>query len=187
MFKTIGNLGQVDYFKKTVKEFVTHIFIYAGTCKCKSGYGRGPDGECIVMSLRDTAQNTFPDGFTEKIITLVNSTSMMSKKHLVVSAESKQVMLPDSEVSLTASVSPMPREGSEKYQYEWTSLQQPDGSSAVKHQNGETLQLSKLSEGLYTFKVRVAVSTVKYQSRCMSTCVRLPFPGRTCTVRRSLT
>lgn len=41
----------------------------------------------------------------------------------------------------------------EKFQFEWTSLQQPDGSTAVKHQNGGQLQLSKLSEGLYTFKV----------------------------------
>lgn len=90
---------------------------------------------------------------TEKIDNLSNITD--TKKELKVIAENKEVKLPKNEVSLTATVNPPPGED-EKYQYEWTSLQQPEGSSAVKHQNGETLQLSKLNEGLYTFKVSAA-------------------------------
>lgn len=60
--------------------------------------------------------------------------------------------LPKDEVTLVATVGSTAGD-EEKYQYEWTSLQQPEGSTAVKHQNGGQLQLSKLSEGLYTFKV----------------------------------
>lgn len=40
-----------------------------------------------------------------------------------------------------------------KYQYEWTSLLQPEGSTAVKHQNDNELHLEKLSEGTYAFRV----------------------------------
>lgn len=76
----------------------------------------------------------------------------ISKKQLIVTAESKEVKSPTSEVSIKAFVDPPAPEGV-KYQYDWTSLQQPQGSSAVKHQNGDQMQLSKLSEGLYTFKV----------------------------------
>lgn len=82
-------------------------------------------------------------------------------------AESKEVTLPTDEVTLVASVvtqsQPVGNNNNDdtadddKYQFEWTSLQQPDGSTAVKHQNGGQLQLSKLSEGLYTFKVGITV------------------------------
>lgn len=64
--------------------------------------------------------------------------------------------LPKDEVTLVASVAS--DDDAEKYQFEWTSLQQPDGSTAVKHQNGGQLQLSKLSEGLYTFRVSASTA-----------------------------
>lgn len=80
----------------------------------------------------------------------VNTT--VTRRKLTVSTENKIVRLPTNEVSLTASVSPPPGED-EKYLYEWTSLHQPEGSGAIKQQNSEQLLLSKMSEGLYTFKV----------------------------------
>lgn len=126
-----------------------------GTCKCKPGFFRNTEGYCIHPPLNfkdEVAVNAPPDGFTEHIINLGNA-STDTKKHLTVTAENKVVRLPTSNVNLTASVSPPPGED-EKYQYEWTSLHQPEGSGAVKHQANEGLQLSKLSEGLYTFKVR---------------------------------
>lgn len=104
----------------------------------------------INLNLKDEAVNGFADVLTDRIINLSNTTEV--KKKLKVTAENKEVKLPKNEVSLTASVTPPPAED-EKYQYEWTSLHQPEGSSAVKHQNGEELQLTKLTEGLYTFKV----------------------------------
>ncbi|KAK9743988.1 hypothetical protein QE152_g8208 [Popillia japonica] len=127
-----------------------------GTCKCKVGYIRGADGECLSMDIKDAAINGLTDSLTEKILNLSSTTLSTTRKHLNVITESKIIKLPDSEVSLTASVSPPPREDEGKYQYEWTSLHQPEGSAAVKHQNGETLELTKLSEGLYTFKVAVS-------------------------------
>ena len=124
-----------------------------GTCKCKLGYLRNAEGECEQ-----------PDNFTEKILRMQNITSEPTKAKLVVTSESKVVRLPDSEVSLTVSVSPSsPDEKDVQYQYEWTALTQPPGSLAVKHQNGETLQLTKLSEGLYTFKVSGLVISKKEQ------------------------
>lgn len=123
----------------------------AGTCRCKVGFIRNGSGHCMidVTFKDDVAINGMPDSITEQIITLSNVTT---KKQLVVIAENKEVKLPVSEVSLMASVSPPPT-SDEKYQYEWTSLHQPEGSSAVKQQNSEQLKLTKLSEGLYTFKV----------------------------------
>lgn len=73
------------------------------------------------------------------------------RQQLIVTAESKEVRLPENEVNLVASVSP--EDSDEKYQFEWTSLHQPEGSTAVKHQNGGQLHLEKLTEGVYSFKV----------------------------------
>jgi len=46
----------------------------------------------------------------------------------------------------------------EHYTYEWTALAQPEGvnSGIMSDQNGETLKLSHLIEGLYMFKVSVS-------------------------------
>jgi hypothetical protein len=46
----------------------------------------------------------------------------------------------------------------EHYKYEWTFLAQPEGvnSGIMNDQNGETLKLSHLIEGLYMFKVSVS-------------------------------
>lgn len=96
-------------------------------------------------------------GLTDSAILVPNggNATVITKKQLTITAESKEVKLPNDEVTLVASVAPSEPGDEEKYQFEWTSLQQPDGSTAVKHQNGGQLQLSKLSEGLYTFKVRI--------------------------------
>lgn len=63
-----------------------------------------------------------------------------------------QVKLPENEVTLVVQTQPQ-EDPDNKYQYEWTSLYQPDGSTAVKHQNDNQLHLEKLSEGVYGFKV----------------------------------
>lgn len=97
-------------------------------------------------------------GLTDSAIILPSNTSVVTtttKKQLTITVESKEVKLPNDEVTLVASVSPSEPGDEEKLQFEWNSLQQPDGSTAVKHQNGGKLQLSKLSVGLYTFKVGV--------------------------------
>lgn len=138
----------------------------AGTCKCKvisnfpptfsphnkfcayfqDTYERNLDGDCVAV--------TEMRGLTDSAIILPSSSNTTTtKKQLTITAESKEVKLPNDEVKLVASVSPLEAGDEDKLQFEWTSLEQPDGSTAVKHQNGGQLQLSKLSEGLYTFKV----------------------------------
>lgn len=114
----------------------------AGTCKCKSLYRRNWDGVCMFDV------NNMSEG-------LLNTNISDTKKHLTVTAESKEVKFPISEVTINAYVTPPAPDGV-KYQYDWISLQQPAGSAAVKHQNGEEMHLSKLSEGLFTFKVSVS-------------------------------
>lgn len=95
-------------------------------------------------------------GLTDSAILLPTNTSVVTRKQLTIAVDSKVVKLPKDEVTLVASVSPLEPGDEDKLQFEWTSLQQPDGSTAVKHQNGGQLQLSKLSEGLYTFKVVIS-------------------------------
>ena len=130
----------------------------AGTCSCKPGYIRNHSGDCILVDLKDVGLHSSSEMLTERILDATNKSVPVTRKHLTVSAENKVVKLPDNEVTLIASVAPDDSNEEEKYQYEWTSLQQPDGSTAVKHQNGGQLQLSKLVEGLYTFKVTVSNS-----------------------------
>ncbi|XP_069674708.1 dyslexia-associated protein KIAA0319-like protein isoform X2 [Periplaneta americana] len=83
-------------------------------------------------------------------------TSSRPIKQLVVSAISKEVRLPENEVTLLAFTVPAEQPG-EHYKYEWTLLSQPEGvnSGTMNDQNGETLKLSHLIEGLYVFKVSV--------------------------------
>ncbi|KAL3274510.1 hypothetical protein HHI36_015893 [Cryptolaemus montrouzieri] len=129
-----------------------------GTCECKMNYVRNHQGTCVLSSVDNVNDHSISNMLTDRIVEVTtNRTIPVTRKQLIVSAESKEVKLPENEVTLIANVAP--EESDEKYQYEWNSLQQPDGSTAVKHQNGGNLQLTKLSEGLYTFKVSVSTTT----------------------------
>lgn len=130
----------------------------AGTCKCKFGYIRNQQGDCVMVDLKDIGLHPVDDMLTDRIIDITNKSTPVSRKHLTITSINKVVKLPSNEVTLTVNVTPGDENQEEKYQYEWTSLQQPEGSSAVKHQNGGSLQLSALVEGLYTFKVTVSNS-----------------------------
>ncbi|KAF7265718.1 hypothetical protein GWI33_020801 [Rhynchophorus ferrugineus] len=127
-----------------------------GICECKPGYIRQESGLCMSEDLKDI---TLPDIITERILDLtINKSAPVTKKHLTVLAESKEVKLPDNEVTLIATT--LEKEDPDnKYQYEWTSLHQPDGSTAVKHQNEAQLHLEKLSEGTYEFRVSASTPT----------------------------
>lgn len=114
----------------------------AGTCRCKEHYIRNSDGICTQSA-------------TTEATSAVASSTQITKRKLKVAVENAEIQLPQSEVNLKAFATPEPQEN-EKYNYDWTSLNQPEGSSAIKKQNGDELQLTKLSEGLYTFKVNVS-------------------------------
>lgn len=77
-------------------------------------------------------------------------------KELVVSAgKSVQITLPKNEVQLNAFVLPEPESG-ETYTYDWQLITHPtDYSGEVERKHSQSLQLSKLTPGLYEFKVTV--------------------------------
>lgn len=77
-------------------------------------------------------------------------------KQLLVSAVSKEVRLPENEVTLSAYTVPA-EQGNQHYNYAWSLLSQPEGhTGTMTDQNRITVKLSNLSEGLYTFKVAVS-------------------------------
>ncbi|KAL0116040.1 hypothetical protein PUN28_011119 [Cardiocondyla obscurior] len=127
----------------------------AGTCQCSSGFKRNIAGTCIMMEEIDAEL-----GVTEetKIPTVKDiSTSIKpTMKQLLVSAVSKEVRLPENEVTLSAYTVPAER-GNQRYNYAWSLLNQPEGhTGTMTDQNRVTVKLSNLSEGLYTFKVAVS-------------------------------
>lgn len=92
-----------------------------------------------------------------KVPTVKDSVSIKpTMKQLLVSAVSKEVRLPENEVTLSAYTVPAER-GNQHYNYAWSLLNQPEGhTGTMTDQNRVTVKLSNLSEGLYTFKVAVS-------------------------------
>ncbi|XP_072383084.1 dyslexia-associated protein KIAA0319-like protein [Diabrotica undecimpunctata] len=131
-----------------------HAKTNSGTCQCLDGFIRGPKGDCLLMLPEEASVRGRPSLLTDRILeveTTTNKSLPVTRKVLIVQAASKEVRLPVDEVTLDATVV---SDKDDKYQYEWTSLQQPDGSTAVvKHQNEGQLRLEKLTEGVYSFKV----------------------------------
>lgn len=85
-----------------------------------------------------------------------NTSIKPTMKQLLVSAVSKEVRLPENEVTLSAYTVPAER-GNQHYNYAWSLLSQPEGhTGTMTDQNRVTVKLSNLSEGLYTFKVAVS-------------------------------
>ncbi|XP_048355999.1 dyslexia-associated protein KIAA0319-like protein homolog isoform X2 [Sphaerodactylus townsendi] len=77
------------------------------------------------------------------------------KKLAVSAGDSVQVTLPKSEVELNAYVLPPPTEGS-TYSYDWRLITHPtDYSGEMEGKHSQILKLSKLTVGLYEFKVIV--------------------------------
>ncbi|XP_060521492.1 dyslexia-associated protein KIAA0319 homolog [Cylas formicarius] len=135
-----------------------------GFCECKPGFVRGDEGICATIELSDVNLNGLPDIITEKILDLsTNKSAPVTRKHISIVVESKTVRLPENEVTLTVNTVPA-EDPNDKYQYEWTSLYQPEASTAVKHQNGAQLHLEKLMEGVYGFKVSVSTPSAYGES-----------------------
>ncbi|NXI00200.1 K0319 protein, partial [Pachycephala philippinensis] len=85
------------------------------------------------------------------------ATAAKAVKELTVSAgDNIQVMLPKNEVELNAFAVPPPSTET-AYTYEWSLISHPaDYSGEMEHRHSQTLKLSHLSVGLYTFKVTVS-------------------------------
>lgn len=93
----------------------------------------------------------------KKILVESESQKPPEIKHLVVSVLSKTLRLPENEATLSAYTVPADDTG-RSYQYEWSLISKTQGSGqtvSMNDQNGSTLKLSNLVEGLYMFKVTV--------------------------------
>ncbi|XP_063227382.1 dyslexia-associated protein KIAA0319-like protein isoform X2 [Bacillus rossius redtenbacheri] len=147
----------------------------SGLCRCDPGYSRNASGTCVLDGNKVAADmqdvklpaalptesssevtKLYSEGDLNGQTVAVETSSTKPLKKLVVSAVPKEVRLPENAVTLSAYTVPAEQSG-EHYKYEWTLMSQPEGGSSgtMNDQNGGTLKLSNLIEGLYTFKVSV--------------------------------
>lgn len=136
-------------------------------CTCQPGYGRNALNIC-VPSIGNSSDFPKPPKLTSTIISPLGNVKLQVSSSqteevsptptpneiITVSVISKQVRLPEDEVTLSAFT--VPAETSDTYNYKWELLTQPNGSTnTVVEKNGGRLKLKNLTEGLYTFKVTV--------------------------------
>ena len=123
-----------------------------GICECAIGFKRNIAGICTLVEDIELGVTAQAKAENEKD----SNTSMKPTiKQLLVSAVSKEVRLPENEVTLSAYTVPAEQEN-EHYNYVWSLLSQPEShTGTMTDQNRMTVKLSNLSEGLYTFKVTV--------------------------------
>ncbi|XP_072944852.1 dyslexia-associated protein KIAA0319 [Epargyreus clarus] len=134
-----------------------------GICKCNLGYEENSQGGCVQMMRPFSKGPTVPmesmkkgqDLISEsKADSLIDKTS--PKQNLTVSILSKEVQLPDNQVTLAAYTIPDEKSTSSHYNYVWTLVDQPKGGfTGNMNQNGATVTLTDLTEGQYRFKVTV--------------------------------
>lgn len=129
-----------------------------GICNCEESYVRNESEQCVRLSdqmLKDVNLEFDPkldvDGTASK------SSTVSSVKKLTVSVVSKTVRLPEQEVTLAAYTIPDEKSSGDTYKYLWSLISQPSGdvNGIMSDQTKDNIKLSKLSEGLYRFKVIV--------------------------------
>lgn len=135
---------------------VKHGETDVGTCQCPLGFKRNIAGTCIMIDEIDAAELGVTQQTKVPTVKDINTSIKPTMKQLLVSAVSKEVRLPENEVTLSAYTVPAER-GNQHYNYAWSLLSQPEGHTGIMtDQNRVTVKLSNLSEGLYTFKVAVS-------------------------------
>lgn len=126
-----------------------------GLCKCRQGFYRYKH-KCIARSVivpivpASFPESSVPQKFTDGE---EDNQSEPEKTKLLVTVESKNIQLPENEASLTAIVDP----DIEAYTYLWSLVDKPenDRNGTITDQTRKTVRVSKLSEGLYRFKLTV--------------------------------
>ncbi|XP_030385510.1 dyslexia-associated protein KIAA0319 [Scaptodrosophila lebanonensis] len=143
-----------------------------GICSCLHGYVRNKLRKCVLQPMPYTAylgsNEATPqersEGASSENVPQISpaqenskSTATASSKDIVVSVMSKEVRLPEQEVTLAAFTVPDEQTSGTKYKYLWTLITQPKGpmNGTISDQSKPKVKLSNLSEGLYTFKVTV--------------------------------
>ncbi|XP_032664375.1 dyslexia-associated protein KIAA0319-like protein [Odontomachus brunneus] len=134
---------------------VKHDNTDVGTCQCPLGFRRNIAGICTIIDEIENAELGVTPQAKVQTLKDANTSMKPTVKQLLVSAVSKEVRLPENEVTLSAYTVPAER-GNQHYNYAWSLLSQPEGhTGTMTDQNRVTVKLSNLSEGLYTFKVAV--------------------------------
>ncbi|XP_054266272.1 dyslexia-associated protein KIAA0319-like [Macrosteles quadrilineatus] len=143
-----------------------HCSVATTECVCDVGYLRNRQGDCISAGnmtavsalLLSPSRESTESPSSSKVSDGIDSSSKVPVQTLHVSVLSKVVRLPENGAALSAYTIPAQLSDGGKYNYEWTLISQPEGSSkgTMTDKNGETLKLSNLSEGVYEFKVAVS-------------------------------
>nr|XP_033810022.1 dyslexia-associated protein KIAA0319-like protein homolog isoform X2 [Geotrypetes seraphini] len=116
----------------------------------------GSTQNATTVALVPTVVPVVPNATTVRVTTASTTIPTPAVKELVVSAgDSVQVTLPKNAVQLNAFVLPEPQEGT-SYTYDWRLITHPkDYSGEMEGKHSQVLKLSKLTLGLYEFKVIV--------------------------------
>ncbi|XP_076083032.1 dyslexia-associated protein KIAA0319-like protein isoform X7 [Mytilus galloprovincialis] len=133
---------------------------HLGICVCNKGYEKNDEGICtsvIPSDLDITASKRNKSTNSPTTTTTTAPTTTIKVIPLTVSAgKDKVIQLPINEVTLNAYVISKDEE-EKKFDYEWSITSMPDGGEigTMVGKNTDTLKLSKLIEGLYTFTIHV--------------------------------
>ncbi|ALC43405.1 CG7565 [Drosophila busckii] len=143
-----------------------------GICNCKHGFVRNKRRQCVMTAVPyssyyssneaavpgDSQVAAASEHITEQLLSsAVTAAKSEARKEIVVSVMSKDVQLPEQEVTLAAFTVPDEQTSNTKYKYLWTLISQPKGpmNGTISDQSKSKVKLSNLSDGLYTFKVTV--------------------------------
>uniref|UniRef100_A0A1B0CQZ9 Serine-type protease inhibitor n=1 Tax=Lutzomyia longipalpis TaxID=7200 RepID=A0A1B0CQZ9_LUTLO len=137
-----------------------------GFCDCLENYIRNEDGACVAV--RGATDKQYYDKYWDTLNTEAGKVEPNPKpltngdatdgatKQITVSVVSKDVRLPEKEVTLSAFTIPDEQSSGDKYKYLWTLVSRPSGDNGtITDQTKDKVKLSNLSEGLYQFKVTV--------------------------------
>uniref|UniRef100_A0A034WJP2 Dyslexia-associated protein KIAA0319-like protein n=1 Tax=Bactrocera dorsalis TaxID=27457 RepID=A0A034WJP2_BACDO len=147
-----------------------------GFCQCLTGLVRNQQGECITSEASAPDYSIFDELNSQRLPMSAAASELLpsviedddhmtaatvkaeTDKKLVVSVVSKEVRLPEKEVTLAAFTVPDEETSGSKYKYLWTLVTQPKGpmNGTISDQSQSKVRLSNLSEGLYIFKVSVS-------------------------------
>ncbi|XP_075980361.1 dyslexia-associated protein KIAA0319 isoform X2 [Anticarsia gemmatalis] len=135
-----------------------------GICKCVPGTEENSQGSCVQTIRPFSKGPTIPVDAIKKMddsdikgdSLKTETSSQKSVQTLTVSILSKQVQLPENEVTLAAYTIPDEKATMSHYNYVWTLVDQPKGGfTGNMNQNGAKVTLTDLTEGQYRFKVTV--------------------------------
>ena len=124
------------------------------------GHVRNSNGTCIPAHLTELDETTTTVFITTTTTTQAPTTRYM--RHLVISISPTTVQLPENNTNIRAIVVPSAEVG-EEYLFKWDVVSYPKDQQpgTIEGNNEETLKLSQLSPGNYTFRITVSSQNSK--------------------------